>query len=204
MRAQLGRSWWWVSLWLTSGVSVAAADPDVPGLDPARFSLRAASVHAQWLIDEGQRRSPTIRWLAGEVTRTDLIVHVVTEPLLGLAGCTVFQVRAGGYRYVTVAISTRQPRTVQLATLAHELAHVLEIADAPDVTSQAAMKALYERIGERALATGRYETEGARRVGEQALSELVVARPRPVDAGHLARLVRPGIPGGRAWRRDRS
>lgn len=203
MRAQSGRTYWCVSLWLAGGMALSAAGLDA-NVDGVRFSLRAASPHAQWLIDEGRRRSPTIAWLAGEITASDLIVHVIAEPLVGLAGRTVFQVQAGGYRYVTVVICTRQTRTVQLATLAHELVHALEIADAPEVRTQADVKALYDRIGERTLGLARYETNAARKVGERALSEVLSGRHRPVDTGALARLVRPGSTHTRAFRRNPS
>lgn len=197
MRAQLGRSWWWVSMWMAGGMTLAATGPDIDR-ETARFRLRGESAHALWLIEEGLRRSPTLRWLVGELATTDVIVHVVAAPLEDLAGRTVFQVRAGGHRYLAMTISTRQPTAVQLATLAHELVHVLEVADDAGVASQAGMRRLYERIGERTQRAGRYETAAARKVGQRALGEVTNPRRTPVDTVALMRLTRRGGTGGGA------
>lgn len=136
------------------------------------ISLRPESPHALWLVNEGQRRSATLAELAARVPETDIIVIVRAEPLRGMAGSTVFTADGGSHRYVTVTISTRESAAVQIATLAHELVHVLEIADALEVRSQAGMQALYERIGHRGLRHGCFETRTALEAGARARADL--------------------------------
>jgi hypothetical protein len=78
------------------------------------------------------------------------------------------------YARVLVDYKHRHPNNV-IATLAHELQHVLEVAQSPDVKDAATMRALFERIGAvrvSSATTTAYETEAARRIGEQVLREL--------------------------------
>lgn len=72
--------------------------------------------------------------------------------------------QAGGFRYVRIAISTDLSADQIIATLAHELQHVVEIIDDPGVVDEPSLSALYRRIGRpsRVVATAGWETAAAR------------------------------------------
>ncbi len=53
----------------------------------------------------------------------------------------------GGYRYVLVRLQRFMSSGRQLAIMAHELQHAVEIADAPVITDEASLAREYKRIG---------------------------------------------------------
>lgn len=59
--------------------------------------------------------------------------------------------------------------------LGHELQHVVEAADAPDVQSAGDLRGLYSCIGVR-LGRDSYDSRAAQRVGEEVRTELRLGR----------------------------
>jgi hypothetical protein len=64
-----------------------------------------------------------------------------------LFGRLTFMAAGGGRRYVNVRVACMSNDSEQIAALAHELRHAVEIADASYVVDVASLRALYERIG---------------------------------------------------------
>jgi UDP-N-acetylglucosamine enolpyruvyl transferase len=84
-------------------------------------------------------------------------------------------------RYVRVDINVMLASRRQIALLAHELQHALEIAERPDITDVDAMESLFEDIGFQSFENGRhrsYETDAALDVQEAVEHELG-GRQRP-------------------------
>lgn len=118
-------------------------------------------------------RSATIRQLMDVLERTDIVVYVEDKALTHyLHGQMIFVGRSGGFRYLRVSIRITAPRANRMATLAHELQHALEVAQAPEVIDDRTLGELYERIGYRN--SYGWETRAARTVATQASMELAV------------------------------
>ena len=60
--------------------------------------------------------------------------------------------KAGGFRYLRAAISTDLSSDQIIASLAHELQHVVEVIEDSNVVDERSLVALYKRIGEPAAA----------------------------------------------------
>ncbi len=66
--------------------------------------------------------------------------------------------------------------TTKSRLLGHELAHALEVAQAPWVRGPADLKVLYLRIGRRVGEAEDYETDGAVATGRRVAAELSAKR----------------------------
>ena len=108
--------------------------------------VRAAGVRAGTLLRKGLAASPTLRHIVGLLEGSDLVVYVETRPLQ-LPGQLQLLAATPVCRHLRVSVRTPGLDTDQIAWLAHELWHAVEIADAPDVRDQASLLQLYERIG---------------------------------------------------------
>lgn len=169
--------------------AVAAAGPQAltPAATPADGSevvphLRHADSIAAGLLAEGRRRSATFRALADAVQAADVLVFVETSPRLRGAGSTVFVGHAGATRILRVRVATPGCLNALVATLGHELRHVVEIAEAGDVQGEESMAAHYERTGLRlppqSQDVRRYETVAALLVEGRILDELRHRAPK--------------------------
>jgi hypothetical protein len=150
------------------GEALAQAPLGGPKLRVCDATLRA------WL-EEAQDRSATLAALVNEIEASDLVVHVTLDPRptrLDLQGGTRLVGEAGPFRTVSVMLGRAGGRKAMLTLLAHELQHVVEIARAVDVRTQADLAGLYQRIGSRAGSWNRYETAEARRVQARVRAEL--------------------------------
>jgi hypothetical protein len=89
-------------------------------------------------------------------------------------------------RYVRVDINVTLAPRRQVALLAHELQHALEIAGRPEITDVEAMESVFEDIGFQSFEDGQhrsYETDAALEVQETVEQELGgLTRP----AGHVS------------------
>jgi hypothetical protein len=144
--------------------------------------LRADSAAVRALIDEGVRRSPTIRALVDRLNRSDVVAYVRVRdlPRVQLDGRLSFLAACGGRRYLVIELSSARTRDVQLATLGHELRHAVEIADTPAVTDSRTLAGFFARIGTNrgAWPEQAFETAGAVSAGRQAHHDLVASEPR--------------------------
>jgi len=152
------------------------------------------------LLQDGVRRSNTLAARVARLETSDLVVHIDYDrgPIRGIGGYVTFVTASGGWRYVRIRIQWELSRPAQLAMLAHELQHAVEIADAPEVTDEASLAVLYSRIGleRRGGACRSFETRAAMASEDQAIRELRLAPPTRVEAARDAPTPRhPGAKG---------
>jgi hypothetical protein len=156
----------------TPSLSMAAESiPDSP-----RRPIRSTDRRLRALLEEGVRISPTLRALFARLRASDVVVYLQCDGPAGPAGRLTFVSSAGGYRYVVVRMA-RLPRAQQIAMMAHELQHAVEIADIPAIVDGASLVREYTRIGYvnpwSPLPGVAFDTRAAVRTGEQVLKELM-------------------------------
>ena len=156
-------------------ISLAASCAAGPGYGEApRLRLRASTPAMRAVIDEGLRRSVTVRRLADQIERSDLIVYVERGPLpAAIDAQTSFVVASGAHRFVRVTL--RIGVTDHVPLLAHELQHVVEIASAPQVRDASGLRRLYEEIGI-SMGPSTFETTEAREAERASRRELRASR----------------------------
>lgn len=138
--------------------------------------LRPQSARIGGWLSLGLERSPTMRALADRVARGDVVVYLEILHTLdpGTAACVTWMAAVPGARYVRVSMRPNLPMSEAIAMLAHELQHVVEVIDHPDVRSDASLAALYQRIGHRTgFASRSFDTVAALRAGNLARLEMV-------------------------------
>ena len=145
--------------------------------DSLRRPIRSTDRRLRMLLDEGLRISPTLRALVARLSRSDVVVYLrCDESSTAAGGRLTFVSSAGGYRYVVVRM-TRFARAQQIAIMAHELQHAVEIADTPAIVDGQSLAREYHRMGyvnaHTPLPGIAFDTEAAVRVGEQVLRELM-------------------------------
>lgn len=148
--------------------------------------VRANDAASASLLGDALNRSLTVRGLAGKIQRSDVLVMLALSNDRTVRGLTQFSTAQDGVRILVTRITTFLIQDERIAVLAHELQHACEIAAAPEVTSDAAVRQLFDRIGDRTSWVGdRYETAAAVDVERQVREELRVklasrfATPRP-------------------------
>lgn len=148
--------------------------------------LRPESADAARLIDQGLQRSPTFRRLVARLEASDVIVYVRLRPDMSesLGGSLRFLARSASDRFLLVSLNRRNSPAMLVAFLGHELQHVAEVADSPDVTGQEELRQLYRRIGVRVRADA-FDSRAAQLAGQAVRLEL---RDQPDDV-RLARHV---------------
>jgi hypothetical protein len=137
-----------------SAASLAAALACVPSLVavPRAAELLTHDEHVRTTdkalraaFDDGLAHSETFRNLVNRLQASDVVVFLVYDrkPSGEMASHISFVSAAGGRRYLTIGMLVRLPRVRQVAILAHELQHAVEIADAPGVVDAASMAVYY-------------------------------------------------------------
>jgi hypothetical protein len=141
----------------------------------AHLHLRTTDHRLHHLLHEGLRTSETVRWLAARLQQSDVVVYLECGgPLRPAGGRLSFISSAGGYRYVHVRVSRLMAIDQQIAIIAHELRHAVEIADEPAVVDGPSQAVAYERIGyakPRAIGIA-FDSEAAVQAGYRVLREL--------------------------------
>lgn len=150
--------------------------------------LKVAEPELRQLVAEGLRRSETFEQMVENVGRSPWVVYLQPGPCPERAAVACLLHVVGTYegrRYVRVLVSYKgRHRDSVIATLGHELQHVLEVAQSPAVTDAASMQDLFRRIGTvrmRTASTTVYETERAQAVGDQVGRELRTGRNARTD-----------------------
>jgi len=148
---------------LLLGLCLASAsaprDPDAP-----YPRVRAVTPLVRSLIADTAARSLTVRELLARLAGSDVIVHVeLTGSAQIPTARTKLVAAVSGVRFLRIAINAGVPFADLAPLLAHELQHVLEIAEEPGAVSEAGVRQLYDRIG-RARGGDRYETDAAQQV----------------------------------------
>jgi len=138
--------------------------------------IRLMDDRSRSVLADGLRRSSLLRSLVARVESDDVIVYVEMDRQLdrSLSGRLVLFGAGLQFRYVRVTIDPDQPSDHVIASLAHELRHVVEVIEHPSVEDDAGLALLYRRIGHQNRASGRpgWETDAARQVTDDVRREL--------------------------------
>jgi hypothetical protein len=141
--------------------------------------LRASDSRAAALLQSGIERSATMRALAERVEASNVFVYIGMKPNMApeQAGGLTFVGHAGDFRYLRVSLNPGLGTDRALATLGHELQHVIEVIEHPEVISESSLSALYRRIGlpSRILNGEAWETHAAQSVAAVVRRELGAA-----------------------------
>jgi len=153
--------------------SASAQDVAAP-----RSRVRAESSDVRALVSEAAGRSSTVRALVDEIDQSDVIVYVRVRPFASqrLEGRTGFIGSRPPARFLAIELACPRTRASQMATLAHELQHVVEIARARWVVGPATLAQYYGRIGDHIdgdATTQMFETAAAYQVGLRVWHELL-------------------------------
>lgn len=143
---------------------------------PSIARLRPQSPRVRGWLTRGLQDSPTLQALAGRIARSDVIVYLELAHRLDadVAACITWMGAVQGARYVRVSVRPTLREADGIAMVAHELQHVVEVIEHPEVQSSAALVSLYERIGQRSGSTGRtWDTVAAFSAGTTARLEIV-------------------------------
>jgi hypothetical protein len=148
-----------------------------PAPPPFRH-VRSLSSDARELLAMGGARSVLIRSLLDRLEASDLVVYVDVRWFSDTRmGQLAFVASAPGVRYVAIHIACGRTALDQLAALAHELRHAVEVADAAAVVDLRSFGDLYAHIG---IDVGsdrtkrQFETDAAVDAGRYAKGELAV------------------------------
>lgn len=136
--------------------------------------VRATEARIQRLIEDAVRRSPTFAQLYARLQETDVILFVETSHDLksSLTGRLSFVTATPVVRYLRAEVRADLPRTDMISTIAHEMQHALEIAEAGLVRDDSDMAAFYGAIGIREHEHA-FETEVAQAVARRVRKELL-------------------------------
>lgn len=142
--------------------------------------VRTTERQIQALIDQGSLRSTTFLRLLTTLDQSDVIVYVEPQlTRLALGGFLVNHIsRAGGQRYLRVAVDYHGSPERVIAVLGHELQHAVEIATDASVADDVSLQ---QMISRRAIAFGCggtecYETRAAKDIEKTVLKELKQSR----------------------------
>jgi hypothetical protein len=165
--------------------ATALPDPDTGWWLDRNPRIRPTDARVRAALADGLRRSGIVRGLVARIEASDVFVYLGMSPHMpdGLSGRLTFAGDAGRFRYLRVELSPIFNTDQVIAALAHELHHVVEVIDHPEVRSDRTLLTLYQRIGHASRATrvSGWETTAALDVGYDVRREL-----RQVRAGLLA------------------
>jgi len=130
------------------GLQAAGASSD-GRTEPSYTRVRSTERYMIGLVREGYDRSPTFRGLVETIQRSNVTVWV--QPGLCAVGrirsCVVSVSGSAQARYIWIKIDPQHTITSGLiAAIGHELQHVVEIAEHPEVTDASDVVKLYRRI----------------------------------------------------------
>ena len=140
--------------------------------------VRTDSRYLRVVIASGIERSPTFRQIVDRIEQSDVIVEVQCGHFTGTqAGRTVLLSAQPSVRYLLTEITCPTTSVPALHMIAHELRHVLEIADAPWIVDGPTLAQHYRDIGFSTCGMtsdtyGRFETADALDAGDRVHHEL--------------------------------
>jgi hypothetical protein len=165
---------------IASGILVAAIAVDcrpaeAGGDDPvAAHDPRVRTNHdgIRALIAQATEQSPTFRALVETINASDGIVYVLSADCgHGVRACLTDVRAAGNRRFLTVRVDIRKADHDLMASIGHELRHVVEVLGDPGVRSRASLYFFYKREGFTGL-TGTFETKAAVEAGDAVKAEV--------------------------------
>ena len=126
---------------IPTGASADAPGTSAPHVRTTDDTLRAA-------IARGIALSGTFRHLVDRIEASDVIVYVIRRPRVGRShGVTQFITATVHRRYLRITLEADEASDETVGLLGHELRHVVEAVDAPQVRNESSYEALYRRIG---------------------------------------------------------
>lgn len=143
-------------------------------------AIRPQSAGAERLLSRALERSATVRALASRIAESDVIVYVELRHDLppGMAACLTWMSTTDSRRFVRVSIRQGLRPADRVAFAAHELRHVVEVIDHPEVRSAADLDDLYRRIGDKGAPTrAHWDTLDAVAAERVARMEAQTGRP---------------------------
>lgn len=175
--------------------SVSAAEEAVRKSPKPIPRLRAADNRIAAALKEGLDRSASFRAIVDRVNQLDVIVYAETQPLLRgrLSGTMTWVTKTKEYRYLRVSLNPDLNSAQTVASLAHELQHVIEVGEAKSIVDTKTMSDYYRVAGlEKYAHSEEWDTEAAQRTGEIVRREVAASynhgvtqpiQPRPTDRG---------------------
>jgi hypothetical protein len=152
------------------------AQAPVPHLRPETPDLRSLTTRAAG-------RSPIVRELIDRLNQSSVIVYlrhrvfgpVTVDGQIGLLSAS------RTHRFLVIELACDRSELTQMATLAHELQHALEIAGEPSVVDIPTLVRFYTRVGSALQPMGvtmTFETQAAADTGARARHELLASPTR--------------------------
>ncbi len=145
--------------------------------------LRPQAPRVESWLREARRRSPTVQRLVDRIEQSDVIVYLDISRNLSrnVTACLTWMAATSSRRIVRVSFRDDLRPGDAIAMLAHELQHVVEVIDHPEVRSTETLLQLYTRIGHPTGDNGlRWDTADAVAVGTLARLEVTSGfRPNP-------------------------
>ena len=160
----------------TLAPSHVCAQALVPHLRPETPGLRS-------LTTQAAARSPIVRELIDRLDQSSVIVYlrhrvfgpVTVDGQIGLLSAS------STHRFLVIELACDRSELTQMATLAHELHHALEIAGEPSVVDIPTLMRFYKRVGSALQPIGvtmTFETQAAADTGARARRELLASPTR--------------------------
>ena len=137
--------------------------------------VRSAQSRVVAAIRDALSRSPTFGRLLTTLDGSDVVVYVELARKMptGMDGYFAhWVVLSGGYRYVHIFVDFELAQNRLIETIAHELQHAIEFAQAPDVRTNDAMRELFQRLDSGRCVRGCTETDAAIAIQKAVAREL--------------------------------
>jgi hypothetical protein len=161
---------------------LVAATVLVPAMALAQIShteggprIRPTDARLAEILEDGIGRSPTLRRLVDRIDSGNVVVYLESEQVLPgvLLGALTWIGANDSLRFLRATIKVRPKSNSLIASIAHELQHVVEVVDAPWVTSDRGLRTLYTSIGKRTSVNEEvWDTAAARWTTQQVMREL--------------------------------
>jgi hypothetical protein len=165
----------WSLMWCL--VLLAAIASPLSAAAPPAQRLRPQSPRVAGWIADGMARSATFRALVERIEQGDVIVYLESQSGLrqGVSASVTWMSATPTARFVRASVRPGLSARDTLAMIAHELQHVVEVIDHPEVRSERALANLYLRIGHSTGGGGggRWDTVAALRTGDRVRIELL-------------------------------
>ncbi len=154
-------------------VATLSAAPVLAQVPASKLRPQTARI-SNWLAN-GRARSPTLRALIARIDANDVLVYldVLSGLRPGVSAALTFMGDTPYGRMVRVSIRPDLSGREAMAMIAHELQHVVELLEHPEVRSAAAFEALFKRIGHPStFAERHFDTKAALDTGDRVRHEL--------------------------------
>lgn len=141
--------------------------------------VRPMQRRVEALLATGMDKSATFRQLIRRIEGSDVIVYVEARHDLrsGVGASMRFVTRSATDRFVRIQLNADYSNHTLVALLGHELQHVVEVAEHPEVQSPDDLRAFYRRTGVR-TGPDSFDSEQARQAGYLVRDEII---KRPGD-----------------------